>query len=190
VSQLITDDIVPTGFSFAEPVPLNDDRFFVSVDLSALYASQDTVGIWHTRPDCGNGDDTWELFDDGTTWVPFTAQNSWQLDAELLIFAVLEQMSTNVEDLTPEQAGLYLNEAYPNPAKDQITLDFSLDQKEYISVDIFRSNGQLVKNHNLGNRVQGAHREVLPLNDLSSGVYFYALSTSKTRVLKKFIIQK
>jgi hypothetical protein len=190
VSQLITDDIVPTGFSFSEPVPLNDNRFFVSVDLSALYASQDTVGIWHTRPNCGDGDDTWELFDDGTTWVPFTSESSWQLDAELLIYAVLEQMSTDVDELTPEQAGLYLKEAYPNPASHQITLDYSLDQKEDINIGIHRANGQLVRNHNLGSRAQGAHREVLPLNDLSSGVYFYSFSTSKTRVLKKFIVQK
>lgn len=190
VSQLVTDDILPTSFTFTDPVPLNDSRFFVSVDLSALYASQDTVGIWHTRPDCGNGDDTWELFSDGTTWVPFTSESSWQLDAELLIFAVLEQMSTDVEDLTPEQAGLYLNEAYPNPARDQLTLDFSLDQKEDINIGIFRANGQLVKTHNLGSRAQGSHREVLPLNELNDGVYFYSFSTSKTRVLKKFIIQK
>ncbi len=192
VSQLATPDqsIPATQFLFENPVPLKSSRFFVSVDLSAVYTAQDTVGIWHTRPDCGNGNSTWELFSDGTSWVPFTDPSSWQFNTDLFIFAVLEQISTDVEDLSPEAAGIYLQDAYPNPASDQITLDFSLDQKEEISVTIYQANGQLVKNHYIGARAQGEHREVLSLQNLNNGVYFYSFSTSKTRVLKKFIIQK
>lgn len=192
VSELVVSeqDVFPTIFTFAEPVQLNGSQFFASVDLSNLYATQDTVGIFNTNEGCGDGSSTWELFSDGNNWFPFSSDNSWGVNVDLFIFVVLELNISDVNDLSPEEAGLHLKAAYPNPANNNITLDFSLDQKENISIDIYRANGQLVKRHNLGSRYQGNHREVLPLHELSDGVYFYAFSTTKVRVLKKFIVQK
>lgn len=191
VSELAIDDefVIPTFFTFSEEIGLTGSQFFASVDLANLYGTQDTVGIFNTTQDCGNGNSTWELFSDGTTWLPYSSQNSWGINVDLFIFVVLEQMATGLNDLSPEEAGLHLQNAYPNPASDQITLDFSLDQQEDINITIYQANGQWVKNHYLGSRARGAHKEVIPLQ-LNSGVYFYTFSTSKTRILRKFIVQK
>ena len=193
VSDLVIPDennVLPTFFTFEEPVQLEGSQFFASVDLSNLYATQDTVGIFNTNEDCGDGSSTWELFGDGTTWFPFSSEGSWGIDVDLFIFVVLELSVTDVNNVSPEEVGLHLRDAFPNPAGNQITLDFSLDQREDIHVSIYHANGQLVKNHYLGSRMQGSHREVLSLKDLNSGVYFYSIATTKTRVLKKFIVQK
>ncbi len=192
VSELVVDpqQIIPTFFTFSEATDLTSSRFFASVDLSGLYNTQDTVGIFNTRPGCGSGNSTYELFSDGTSWVPYSSENSWQIDVDLLIFAILEQMSTDVDDLSPKEAGLHLTAAYPNPASDQITLDYELEQQEDIRISIHHANGQLIRQEYLGSRATGTHREQLDLNELGNGVYFFMLSTTRTRVMKKLIIQK
>ncbi len=183
--------VAATLFSFPEIVALSGSQFFVSVDLSDLYTKQDTVGIWHTRPDCGNGTTTWELFSDGTTWVPFTDQSSWQIDVDLFAFAILEKLIVdNTNNLSPEEAGLHLANAFPNPASDHLNINYTLDQRDNITIGIHSANGQLLQNHNLGNRLQGEHREILDLSNLNNGLYFYSFATNKVRVMRRFVIQK
>lgn len=192
VSELVVSDqeVLPTFFTFDENVMLTDSRFFASVDLSGVYDTQDTVGIFNTRVDCGSGASTWELFSDGASWVPYSDVNSWQIDVDLFIFTVLEQMNTGIDDLSPEEAGLHLTNAFPNPARDQLTLDYRLDQSENISISIHHASGQLIQNLYLGRRSQGQHQETLTLKDLSNGVYYYTFATGKTRVMRKFVVQK
>ncbi len=191
VSQLATDPelVIPTLFTFSEKPGLTGGSFFVSVNFSELYDTQDTVGIFNTVVGCGASGSSYDLFSDGR-WFPFSNADSWQLDIDLLIFATLEQISTDVNDLTPEEAGLHLTAAYPNPASKQITLDFSLDQREDITISIHQANGQLIRQEYLGSRAAGTHREQLDLGSLSNGVYFYTFRTTQTRIMRKFVVQK
>jgi len=79
---------------------------------------------------------------------------------------------------------------YPNPAKQKITLEYSVDDPENISVYLFNSLGQCEKTFIL-NQIQqpGNHSQkiILPTG-LSNGVYWIVLTTSKNTSIKSLII--
>lgn len=79
---------------------------------------------------------------------------------------------------------------YPNPAKQKITLEYSFDGPENISIYLFNSLGQCEKTFIL-NQIQqpGNHSQniILP-TDLPNGVYWIVLATSKNISIKSLII--
>jgi uncharacterized delta-60 repeat protein len=79
---------------------------------------------------------------------------------------------------------------YPNPAKQIITLEYSFDDPENISIYLFNSLGQCEKTFIL-NRIQqpGNHSQkiILP-TELSNGIYWIVLTTSKNTSIKSLII--
>lgn len=62
--------------------------------------------------------------------------------------------------------------AYPNPASNAVSLEFSVPAYRRISIDIFNSNGQLVKNAVNSLFEAGDHQIELNLNELSNGIYW------------------
>lgn len=93
-------EALPTVFSLQNPLTISGDAFFASIDFSRLYEAQDTVALFQTAADCGDGADSWELFSDGTTWVPISdANNSWGLNSNFAIAAVVEPTDLSQERL-------------------------------------------------------------------------------------------
>ena len=72
------NSVLATVFTFDTPPTVTTPQFFASIDLSALYPANDTLGLLISNDGCGDGADSWELFSDGTTWVTIDdATNSW-----------------------------------------------------------------------------------------------------------------
>jgi hypothetical protein len=62
---------------------------------------------------------------------------------------------------------------YPNPAADEITIQYDLDNSEANTIAFFNLYGQWIFEANL----PGAKGEIMTnVNQLSNGVYFYALN--------------
>lgn len=80
---------LPTVFTIDNPLTIRDDAFFAGFDFSQLYVAEDTVGLFQTEDGCGDGSDSWELFVDGT-WAPINDMNTWQLNSNFAIAAVVE----------------------------------------------------------------------------------------------------
>ncbi|MCS3533112.1 T9SS type A sorting domain-containing protein [Chryseobacterium sp. JUb7] len=68
---------------------------------------------------------------------------------------------------------------YPNPVIDEFSLQLS-DNQQILGVKIFDMTGKLVKNI-------GAIKERVNISDLSSGIYFVKISTSKGEFFSKII---
>lgn len=67
----------------------------------------------------------------------------------------------------------------PNPAKDQIRLNFSLEQASHLRIFILDAQGQIVDSHHLGQLQAGAHSKQISLrHDLASGVYVLKLESN------------
>jgi uncharacterized delta-60 repeat protein len=79
---------------------------------------------------------------------------------------------------------------YPNPAEQKITLEYSFNDPENISIYLFNSLGQCEKTLIL-NQIQqpGNHSQkiILP-TELSNGIYWIVLTTSKNTSIKSLII--
>lgn len=64
---------------------------------------------------------------------------------------------------------------YPNPAKDQTNISFTLEKASSISLSIVDLNGKQVKGIFSGNMVQGDHSLQVNTSNLSSGIYLVKL---------------
>jgi hypothetical protein len=88
-----------------------------------------------------------------------------------------------------------LEAAYPNPFNPETTIRFSLHEDSYVTISIYNSKGQKVRNIVSEQRQKGFHNVVWNgKNDegraMPSGVYLYALQTSAHRYVRKAILLK
>ena len=82
----------------------------------------------------------------------------------------------SVDDARLEEASVQL---YPNPAQDNLTLDFSHHTSETIAIEVLSSAGKVVKT--LGNMRAhaGSNRCQFQVQDLNPGMYFIRLSSAQ-----------
>lgn len=183
--------IQPTAFVFEEPVPVLDFSFFASIDISDLYATSDTIALWHTQENCGDGATSWDLFSDGTTWAPVDDPNSWDLEANYLISAIIE-FSTDVDQNAAfvTQKGLQLFPAFPNPAAETVNLKYRLDQTETVQIEVYSAQGQLLQKRDLGRRTPGEYTDAIDVSDLPAGAYVYGIVTDRARLMSRFVVSR
>ncbi|MFN7115222.1 MAG: T9SS type A sorting domain-containing protein [Saprospiraceae bacterium] len=187
--QTDTVGILPTIFAFEDSVVLNDTSFFASLDLSDLYEAEDTVALFMTNDTCGRGADAWELFSDGATWLPINDRNSWQLNANWIIAAVVEfNETTDVDDPFVAQKGLRIFPPSPNPTNNWVNLPFQLDNTSTVDIEIYSTNGALLQRLHLGQKLPGQHTVEVDVQSLPPGAYVYGIITNEARLMSRFVV--
>ena len=88
-----------------------------------------------------------------------------------------------------------LNQNYPNPFNGETTISYYLPKDSHIHLNIYSSNGELIKNLYHGTRASGNHKFIWNGkdkvgNDISSGVYYLSLNSNKQYSVKKIIYLK
>lgn len=79
---------------------------------------------------------------------------------------------------------------YPNPVQSIAKLNYSLNQDDHVTINIFNVNGQMVKSA-LSEYQNAGHQFInIDCNELASGVYFVTLKTSEKTHTTKMIIRK
>ena len=79
---------------------------------------------------------------------------------------------------TPEAKVQKTLNCYPNPAKEQITIAYELPEScSFATLNVYDTKGQLMKTIELKNKTAGYHEEVIPIGNISKGVYIVVLST-------------
>ena len=121
---------------------------------------------------------------------------SWQMiTGNLMIRALadIDQLSVPESDLEMVDYGL---KNFPNPFNPTTTISFSIPSEERVTVKIYNSKGQLVKNL-LESKLSAGNYSLVwnGKNDqgrsIGSGIYFYKLSNSgKTVAVKKMLMLK
>lgn len=194
VERNVSDIILPDSFINAtifviaptdQPVMTNAN-FIASVDFTQLYASEDTVYLFQTPQDCGDGTNTWELQSSpDTVWANIV--NAWQLNADFGITAIVDtEAPTSAKDFTAAN-GVTLHAATPNPANSFIHLNFDLDYSGPVRIDVLDQLGKLVHRSKEQLRA-GAHQHEISLNKFASGSYYYVISTSKGNIASRFVV--
>ncbi|MCK4655112.1 MAG: T9SS type A sorting domain-containing protein, partial [Candidatus Cloacimonetes bacterium] len=84
---------------------------------------------------------------------------------------------------------------YPNPFNPETTISFDLPQDSKVKITIYNIKGQKIKTLLAGNLAKGTHSVVWNGKDsnnkaVSSGIYFYKLSTGKEKAMKKMLLLK
>ncbi len=78
---------------------------------------------------------------------------------------------------------------YPNPAKNRITIDFSLPVKDQVEIGLFHSNGLLVKNISKQICEAGNHFAEINTTGLNSGIYLIRIIFANDVHTHKLIIR-
>ncbi|HXK50023.1 MAG TPA: T9SS type A sorting domain-containing protein [Clostridiales bacterium] len=98
-------------------------------------------------------------------------------------------MPTSIEnELAPAETALRQN--YPNPFNPETIISFSLPKDEQVSLSVFNTIGELVKEILNGKISAGNHSLNFSASDLNSGVYYYTLETGSTKISKKMLLIK
>jgi hypothetical protein len=79
---------------------------------------------------------------------------------------------------------------YPNPARDKVAINLSLDKSQNGQLNIFDVQGKMVDNIFNGKFSEGKTNYEIPLNKYQDGVYFVKLETENDTYVKKLIIIK
>jgi len=84
---------------------------------------------------------------------------------------------------------------YPNPFNPETTIRFSMAREDRVSIDIYSINGQLVCSLVSGSYGVGIHNAIWNGRDnigrpVSSGVYFYRMTTGEYSAVRKMLLLK
>jgi agmatine/peptidylarginine deiminase len=94
---------------------------------------------------------------------------------------------TGDEDLIVASKNHLFN-AYPNPAKETVTINFKLVQTENVKLQIWDINGKLLVNKDLGKQGIGMHSSDINVSELPSGIYVYQLWLNNAPVMSKKLV--
>lgn len=109
--------------------------------------------------------------------------------------APLDLTTVNVENNEPELPNEFsLKQNYPNPFNPNTKIEFNLPAVSNVDLKVFNSNGELIKELFSGLLNAGLHEfnfnAESAAGGLSSGVYFYRLSTEKFSETRSMILLK
>jgi exonuclease III len=84
----------------------------------------------------------------------------------------------------------YLAQNYPNPFNPETRIEFTLPEKQLVSLRIYNTLGELVKELVNEVRETGSYSEIFVASNLPSGIYIYSLVTQNFVLDKKMTLLK
>ncbi|MFH1120336.1 MAG: DUF4397 domain-containing protein [Bacteroidota bacterium] len=90
--------------------------------------------------------------------------------------------TTGVDDNTISKSSFM---AYPNPAKEEFYLNYTLEKASNVSYQLFTATGKNVRSVNLGYQSDNQHNEKVDITNLPSGLYFITLIAGNAHISSK-----
>jgi hypothetical protein len=85
--------------------------------------------------------------------------------------------------------GLQVLAAAPNPATEDIRLNYYLADATEVQIQLYASDGHIVQSINKGFQASGPFVETLRTHNLPAGTYAYSITTENARLTSKFVVQ-
>ncbi len=194
VADLSASDtsLVPSIFTFSTPPVVSGTEFFISIDVADLYGTQDEVGLWTTEDGCGDGNDAYELWGDGSGWFAFNDGDSWGLNLNLLLGVVVQfdPISSQASEPSASMNGLRIFPATPNPASSDLRISYQLDQRSNVKIELYTTDGKLLQTLDQGVQTPGHFSESMNIAQLPAGSYIYGIVTEKARLMNRFVVER
>jgi hypothetical protein len=126
-----------------------------------------------------------------TVMVEFVGTHAGPTTCELLLGDCTVTCIVDDQVAATETPSVFaLGEAYPNPFNPTTTLSYSVPENQEVVLNVFNTNGQLVKTLVNGMVERGEHKVVFDASDLASGVYVYTLKTASQSAMHKMVLVK
>jgi hypothetical protein len=180
-------------FTFGTPVALSAGNFFASIETPAIGgAGMDTLAILSTTFGCSSTDSLSWVYTTSASpfvtsgWSSMEIANGGNLD--LMIFPVID-ITTGVNN-SISRGNLTLLAAFPNPANNEITINFGLNQSSKVEIEMYDVTGKMVNSIKLDNLEAGNHSSKVNTSNLNAGVYMYSVKSDNAKMFSKFTIAK
>jgi Secretion system C-terminal sorting domain len=188
-SSMVLTGRAPTVFTFGSPISVNKS-FFMAFELGVYtLGGPDTIGVFTTRlanRSTTNPDQNCALFSDGTWNFELTENFKFKNDYQLCAIVDLTAGVNNY--VSKGDVNLYA--AYPNPAGNEITVNYSLSNPSNTSIEVFDSQGKSMLKINRNKLSSGSHLEKINLSSFNSGTYFYNVKTENGTLFSRFSVVK
>ncbi len=79
---------------------------------------------------------------------------------------------------------------YPNPAREQTTLDFILNERGNVQLSVFDIRGKLIKDEALTNLQKGRNQVEMNIGEMNNGTYIIRLVHQGKTITSKFVVHK
>ncbi|MFA7362118.1 MAG: T9SS type A sorting domain-containing protein [Candidatus Kapaibacterium sp.] len=124
--------------------------------------------------------------------IPFTPTGSWfgsrALTGEIRYVINPVSVIGNIGNEIPKDFKLSQN--YPNPFNPVTKIQYSMPENSYTTLMVYDYLGREIQTLFSGNRAAGTYEVTFNGSALSSGVYYYKLTTDKFTETKKMILSK
>jgi hypothetical protein len=97
---------------------------------------------------------------------------------------------TSVEQIDQIPSGFSLSQNYPNPFNPATKINFSITQRDYVSLKVYNVLGQQVAELINKNMETGSYSVDFNAGNLPSGVYIYTLSSGSSKISNKMMLLK
>lgn len=124
--------------------------------------------------------------------IPYTVYS--HLDTSVKFESTVGLYKSNTDaggyahDMLPDRFELFQN--YPNPFNPTTTISFTIPIKSEVRLEIINILGQILDVREMGLMPSGTHEMEYDATRLSSGVYFYRISTDNGAVCRKMVLLK
>lgn len=131
-------------------------------------------------------------FYDGSQWQDLQTYGdtaSWVGTANLCIKVLADKYvnSVAIHNVWPENIKI---EMYPNPSTGLITVTFTAQEQEQISIDVYNTVGQKMMNLANTQFAKGKHSHTYDIGNLPEGVYFIGITNNAAKKTMKVILNK
>lgn len=154
---------------------------------------------------CGGGANLHKTTNTGSNWVKYNLDSTYFLiDIEFInentgwlttntnkLFKTTDggtvfvtQISSNVPEI------FELNQNYPNPFNPTTTINYKVKETVHITLKVYDSKGKEVETLTDENHNTGSYSIIFNASNLSSGIYYYKLSSENFSETKKMILIK
>ena len=125
-----------------------------------------------------------------TGFGSFLLQNPLQYD-HFIGEVVLNLNPTAVEQINSDiPTGFSLNQNYPNPFNPSTTISISIPNEEFVSLKVYNSVGEEVEDLMHETKPAGNYSVTFDASKLSSGIYYYKISSGSFFKSKKMVLLK
>lgn len=97
---------------------------------------------------------------------------------------------TSVKDLKKQPDNYFLSQNYPNPFNPSTKINFGLKEAGHVSVKVYNILGNEIATLVNGYYSSGSYSTDFHAGSLSSGVYFYRITTNGYSEIRKMILEK
>ena len=114
--------------------------------------------------------------------------NGWAVGFDGTILATVIPVPVELDQSSPIE--FLLNQNYPNPFNPSTTIEYSIPESGNVKLVVYNSLGEEVATLTNGYKAAGFYKVNLDAAGLSSGIYYYELTSNNFREVKKMILLK